>query len=148
MNSQIKKKKVGALSEKTSTAIDLDVVDHLISGDVSSYFTAPEPLRELAFLIREKHFRPVVNVEYRRQAFLYSAGNVRITLDSAVTASLFRASFQDSVQPKVPVLEVGQTILEVKYDSILPPHLSRLISDIPRVNCAISKYAKCREIFL
>ena len=143
-----KKRKVGALSEKTSASIDLPLVNDLLSGNVSAYYSSREPLRELAFLIREKAFRPVVNVEYQRRAFLYPAGNVRITLDSAVTASLYRGSFQDSFSAKVPVLDAGETILEVKYDSFLPPHLSELLSDIPRVNCAISKYAKCREIFL
>lgn len=143
-----KKEKIGSLSQKTSLAVDQNSVQSLISGDVSLFYSAPEPLRELSFLIRERAFSPVITVDYTRRAFLYPAGNVRITLDSDVKASLYRGCLQDPLSARVPVLDPATSILEVKYDSFLPPFLSELICDIPRNNLAISKYAMCREIFL
>ena len=42
--------------------------------------------------------------------------------------------------------KVVTAILEVKFDSFLPPFISELLYDIPKVNVAISKYCKCYQI--
>ncbi len=143
-----KKEKVGALSQKTSTSLSDFQVKRLLSADASSCLKESEPLRELSYLVLKERYRPCIFVDYMRKPFLFPAGNVRVTLDYQLKAQRYSGSFPESFHPLVPVLSEDEIILEIKYDSILPPFISALFEDIPKVNCAISKFAKCREIFL
>jgi hypothetical protein len=69
-----------------------------------------------------KRLRPVVMVEYDRQAFRHPAGNVRLTFDSALTAS------KALTERAFPVLPKGQLILEIKYDRFIPSFVTDLLS--------------------
>ena len=77
-------------------------------------------------------------------AFLHPAGNVRITLDREVCASRFENSLTDDFLP-LPVLEDGMSVLEVKFDEFLPPYISGLLEDIPKIHCSVSKFCLCAQ---
>ena len=107
-----------------------------------------EPLEtEFAYRIRREGFRPLLFVDYTRRAFCYPVSNVRVTLDSDLFACRFRSSLSDGAG-RVPVLEPGEAILEVKCDAIMPPFIAELLADVPKVNCAISKFCKCCDILI
>ena len=138
-----KKEKIGNNSVKIGAPLDQNGFSSLLSG-FDPYGSHPL-LGELAHRIRHELYRPLLFVDYTRIAFLYPAGNVRITLDSELFACPYRASLQDTAG-RIPVLEQKETILEVKYDFFLPPFIAALLEDVPKVACAISKYCKCYEI--
>jgi len=69
-----------------------------------------------------KRMKPVVMVEYERQAYIHPAGNVRITFDTQVTASA------PTISNTIPVIASGYTILEVKYDRFIPSFITELLS--------------------
>lgn len=140
-----KKRKDGQKSFKDATRLTLEQAQQLASGNAVP--SDDRLIAEMNHLLCHRALRPSIFVEYRRRAFLYPAGNVRITLDDELTVSGFSQSLFKPCPPKIPVLLQGSVILEVKYDSIFPRHLSALLSDIPKINCAISKYANCREAF-
>ncbi len=139
-----KKEKIGNKCRKTYLPISYAFADSLLNGCPCASEAAHPLLDEIAFRVRNERFRPVVFVDYLRKAFLYPAGNVRITLDSQLTSSRFSSTLEDK-KCSVPVLSPGETILEVKFDSFLPPMISALLEDIPKVNSSISKYCKCYE---
>ncbi len=139
-----KKEKIGKKCFKTSEEISYEFALDLLSG--RDLIKEVGPLsRELFLKIRYEGFRPLLFVDYERSAYLYPAGNVRITLDSAITASSYRGALEEG-GITVPVLAPFETVLEVKYDEFFPPHLSVLLEDIPKVFSAISKFCKAREI--
>lgn len=139
-----KKEKRGSVCIKTAETLPFDAAQELLSPH-------PEPMAdlslfsELALKIRTEGFRPLLFVEYRRSAFLHPAGNVRITLDSHITASPYREGLLCG-GITLPVLEAGQEVMEIKYDEFMPPFIPPLLADIPKVHAAVSKFCKAREI--
>ena len=94
--------------------------------------------------MQSEHLRPRTLVDYRRQAFLYAPGNVRVTIDSDVRTGVQSTKLFSLSAPTAPVVKDNLCVLEVKYDSYLPA----VISDLLQTNCrrsnAFSKYAACR----
>ena len=46
----------------------------------------------------------------------------------------------------VPVLDEGETVLEVKYDKFLPAPVVAMLEGVPKRREAVSKYVKCLSI--
>lgn len=76
-------------------------------------------LNELYLKRKTEGLFPKANVDYRREAFTYPAGNVRVTIDSNIRSSAFPEDFFDSGSPTLPV-EDDPIILEIKFDGFLP----------------------------
>ena len=70
-----------------------------------------------------------------------------ITLDMRVRSGLNSIDIFNPHVPTVPVLDQDQTILEVKYDRVLPPYIAELLSWAVPEACrsAVSKYTWCRR---
>jgi hypothetical protein len=83
--------------------------------------------------------RPVVVVEYDREAFSYAPGNVRITFDSNLRAAAPLAGHSTAVDTG------GLVILELKYDLFLPAVVAGLLSGAQFTQLALSKYAMGRQ---
>ena len=124
---------------------DFDVISHAFACELLS--PAPSDCgdglyREMCDKIRYESFRPLLFVDYRRSAFLHPAGNVRITLDRDVSVSRFVKELSDDLPP-IPVLEGNTAVLEIKFDDFLPPYLSRLFDDVPKISASVSKFCLC-----
>ena len=143
-----RKAKIGSQCLKDSCVVSSDTAEALARGEYLGTTQDSPLLSEFVHKIRFEGFRPNVFVHYRRRAYLYAAGNVRITLDDFLFSSPYRSSLFEERVPAVPVLSAGEVILEVKYDSFFPPFLSNVTEDIPKMACSVSKYCRCRELFL
>ena len=98
-------------------------------------------LNLLQLKIRCCSMAPKVIIRYERTAFVYPSGNVRITFDRNIQASLYCGDFlEEQVRGMVPVLPAGTQILEVKYDEFLPDFLARLLETGTLQQTAFSKY--------
>jgi hypothetical protein len=140
-----KKKKNGSQSMKTSVVVPKAFAKSLADCHPMDPPFGDGLIREFSEKIRYFGYRPAVFVHYLRKAYLFPAGNVRITFDSCLQAARFTGDLFSSQSPVIPLLSSGLSILEVKFDSFLPPFLSQLLVDIPKSACAISKYCLCRE---
>lgn len=140
-----KKYKVNGLCGKRSVRMTLKQVEKLLSGSYEFLLNSGEPLFiELYSKLKGKGLRPKTIVRYDREAFLYTPGNVRITLDRDIRTGLGSVDF---FNPKIFCLHtmVPGTVLEVKYDAYLP-ELVRMAVQVPgRQTTACSKYALCRR---
>lgn len=89
--------------------------------------------------------RPKVIVMYERTPYIYSVGNVRITLDRNIGGAVKVDSFFERYLPVRPVMPQRQHILEVKYDKFLPDFLYQIMNLGDLRQTAYSKYYFCRR---
>lgn len=140
-----KKSKKGGLCFKQSTAITPDACHELLAGNYEPLRESGDALHlELYAKIRHELLRPKSIVDYQREAFVFLAGNVRVTLDYDIRTSFNAADFLSPRYISVPIPEV--TVLEIKYDNFLPELIRGVAALASRQSTAFSKYAAARII--
>ena len=140
-----KKSKSEGLCFKQSAIITKAECERLLNGDFSSLKENGQPLcLELYVKMQYHNLRPKNIVDYKREAYVYPAGNVRITIDSDIRAGLNTDSFLDQDFTTIPIPDV--CILEVKYDNFLPEVVRGMVALSSRSQKAFSKYAATRII--
>lgn len=147
------KTSIGSLKSKRSAIVGRDYVDKALDGmlllpdELNPMGKPSENLMDtVAMLGRVEGLRPVVIVDYRRSAFVYEIGNVRITLDRDIGASMQLNDFFNPGIVTVPVLPNGKNLIEVKYDGILPGFIVSLLDIGSMEHISFSKYALCRNV--
>lgn len=95
---------------------------------------------------RSQMLRPRTIVEYRREAFVHPAGNVRVTIDRDLRTGLYATDFLNPDLPLLPAYPAGECVLEVKFDAYLPDFVRDLVQVGDRQSSAVSKYALCRFV--
>ena len=140
-----KKWKVNGLCGKRSARLSREEGERLLAGELDFLLEREEPLlAELYHKLRGSLLAPRTAVCYDREAFLYTPGNVRITLDRDIRTGLNPLNFFRPERFSLKPLS-GLTVLEVKYDAFLPD-LVRMALRIPDCTAAAcSKYALCRR---
>jgi SPX domain protein involved in polyphosphate accumulation len=89
---------------------------------------------------RQLNMRPVVIVQYRRQAFERQEFNrVRVNFDDELVATR-NLALLEPLQGARRVLQHGTAVLEIKVDNVMPFWLHDLIAKYDLQNEAISKY--------
>ena len=142
------KTKIGTLISKRSVKIPRDLAEQLIAGDPAGLEnTRSGLLRDVYREMRTRLMHPVVIVDYEREAYLHPAEEVRITFDMKVRTGLSSIDLFNPKVPTVPVLPNDETVLEVKYNRVLPPYIRDLLSYAcpEAVQTAVSKYTLCRQ---
>jgi len=91
--------------------------------------------------------RPVVIVDYVREAYLHPAEEVRITFDKQLRTGMTSTDLFNPHVPTIPPFDNGEIILEVKYNRVMPPYIRDLLCTYcpNAVQSAISKYTWCRR---
>ena len=114
--------------------------------DKELFFHDEPPLvKELLSLKQMRQMQPKVIVAYERTPFVEEAGNVRVTFDDNISSSTeFDAFFSHRLQ-KRPVMPVGQTLMEVKFDEFLPQYIKRTLEIGKLSQTTFSKYYLCRR---
>lgn len=138
------KEKLGQMTRKTAQKVSRETALAMVKGERERFIEARGPVMD-QFLARggTRILKPRVLVDYRRTAFVHPVSNVRITLDEKVSTGLYRTDLFDREAARLPVLDPGRAVLEVKFDHFLPPHLDDALRDIPMIRLAVSKYVKC-----
>ena len=95
--------------------------------------------------MRERNLIPKVIVTYERIPYIYAVGNVRVTFDRSIMASHEVSRFLDGDYQVRPILAVGQSVLEVKWDEILPPFIREYMQLDSLQWSTFSKYYLCRK---
>lgn len=142
-----KKVKVMDKGLKRITRITLDEAMRMIRGEYG--FLAEredELLRE--FYAKAKHtgLRAKIIVIYRREPYVFHAGNVRVTLDDEIKNSTDVLRFFDPSIPLVP--QTRDCLMEVKFDHVLPDLVRDVIQTPETRQTAHSKYGISRLIQL
>ncbi len=97
--------------------------------------------------IAGRHLMPKVIVNYTRAAYVYEAGNTRITFDSNIRASDDIESF--GAGNTVYDYPDGESyVLEVKYDEFIPGFILQALEIDSMRQTSYSKYRVCRDIYI
>lgn len=140
------KRKYGEYISKDSAPLSRQEYDSILAGDYSFLVAKDEPLcQEFYARRRLQLIHPTVVVEYLREAYVAREGNVRITFDKDVSACSIPCSILLEPGQARRVLEPGQMVLEVKFDSYLPDAIAQILQTGMTERCAISKYVMCRN---
>ena len=144
-----KKSKIRGMTIKESCAITRKECSLLMAGVIPEI--TPDMLEQKKKLFSEmimKSLIPKVIVSYERIPFVYAGGNVRVTFDRQLTSSVDIADFLDGNYKVRPVFAMGQSILEVKWDEVLPRHIKNTLKLDSLQWTAFSKYSMCRKYHL
>ncbi|MCR5675582.1 MAG: polyphosphate polymerase domain-containing protein [Lachnospiraceae bacterium] len=138
-----KKGKNGDLTWKESCVISEEQCREMMRGRI------PEHERESQVRLLEEmrllSLLPRVIVAYEREPWIYPAGNVRITFDRSITSSVDVDGFLDDTCLKRPILRQGMSIMEIKWDDLLPAHIRRGMQTADLSRSAFSKYCYARK---
>ena len=139
-----KKSKIYGLCNKKQTVIDIDTVKAICECNLKALEANKDPLVvELYQKMLTEGLRPKVIVDYDREPFVFSAGNVRVTLDYNIKTGLKNTDFLNTDAVTIPVVD-SPIILEVKWDEYLPSIIKDVVQVPATHTAAFSKYAACR----
>lgn len=140
-----KKSKIGGLGTKQSACLTAEETQKIIDGDLRWMRDCNDrPLiHELYAKMQAQRLKPKTIVNYTREPFVFSAGNVRVTLDYDIRTGL---SSTDFLNPNAVTVPAGDSmiLLEVKWDEYLPDVIRDAVQLTGRRVTAFSKYAQCR----
>ncbi len=145
-----KKSKVNGMTKKEQASLSMEEYESFLSGD----FAAPPVLdtegeaKVLSLFKTLAHlnsFTPKVMVCYYRTPFVERAGNVRVTFDDGIASARDYDAFFDPELLRRPVMPLGYTLMEVKYDEFLPRYIHDALEIGQLQQTSFSKYDMCRR---
>lgn len=139
-----KKSKINGLGNKQSANLSAEEAQKIVDGDFDWMIDCDRPLvQELYSKMMSQGLRPKTIVDYTREPFIFSAGNVRVTLDYDIRTGLYCTDFLNTDCITIPAGN-APIILEVKWDEFLPSVIRDIVQLESRRTAAFSKYAVCR----
>lgn len=140
-----KKSKLRGMTHKTACTLTQEECLKLMQGQyIIPTDQMPEEKARLLTELQTRLMVPKVIVTYDRRPFVYSAGNVRVTFDKNITASTEVSGFLEGNYRQRPILACSQSILEVKWDELLPLHIQQILQLDTLRWSNFSKYYMCR----
>ena len=140
------KEKQNSKIKKTSFALKRFQYEQLAVGNYEILNDIDSPLAsEIYGLHCSSDLKPSVIVDYDRTVFTHPLSNTRVTLDRNLRAGINSYDIFDDEIYTYPIFPNGSVILEVKYDTFIPSHISAVPSTICGQKTALSKFCMCRE---
>lgn len=136
--------KNGADGVKYSLGVSREEAMRMERGDFSFLLDRSEELAMRLYMrLTEGAYTPKSIIEYRRLAFLYPAGDVRITFDTDIRGSGYPYGLFGDICT-FPLSDSEQVLMEVKYTGYLPDELRRVLNAVDDLSTANSKYSAAR----
>lgn len=130
---------------KFTARVTKEEVQNILSGDITFLKESEQPLfRDFYLKLKTERYVPRAVVDYMREAYFCPAGNVRITIDSDIKASVDSTDMFNINLPTAPIMILGICIIEVKYDGFLPEYVQDIIQLNSCTSTTVSKYAAGR----
>lgn len=141
------KEKTGSRIQKLSCKLTREQLNRLLEPELfqanASDSSKDSLYAELEMLIATERYRPVVTVDYVREAYTLPLSDLRITFDKELAWGPVEGCLE---QDRYLANIYGEhVILEVKYNEYLPQHISAILSSVSPVQTAASKYVACVE---
>lgn len=136
-----RKRKTGMYISKTTAIIKRNNADEILNGRIESLLNAKSRnSNTLYFDFKSKFLKPVLIIDYTRDAYILDYNNIRITFDKDIQVNNYN---YDYFNPKLPTMQIQPEeviIMEVKYNHFLPSWFKRILSIRTLTSSAISKY--------
>lgn len=141
-----RKSKLGEFVAKDAIQITREQYDWIMEGNYEFLYQSKEPLcRDFYVALQTNGYRPTTIVDYWREAYVYRPGNVRITFDKRLAVGSNSTNLFEPQLSHAEILSPSLTIMEVKYDDVLPETIRQLLRPASHNRSSISKYVLCRE---
>lgn len=141
-----RKSKFGNYVHKESVPMTRAQYDSVLQGEYSAVDGSSQALmRDFYLALVHQGYRPVTIVDYLREAYIYSHGDVRITFDKRLAAGVNSVDLFDPALILTETLDPALTILEIKYNEFLAEDIRLAASPAASNRSSISKYVICRE---
>lgn len=141
-----KKIKKGNRTAKIRQELTKEECSKILENDYDSFIASDKSLlKELFIKNRSDLLKPVVIVDYEREAYISPLGNVRITFDKWLKTGLFSTDLFNAGLPMLKALDEEVIVMEVKYDEYLPLHIKNAVQIKNRQRLSVSKYVICRK---
>lgn len=137
------KEKTGTRIHKISQALTTEEAGALLTGGGDVTGEEESLLRRMQINIRSKGLRPVVTVDYLREAYVFPLSDLRVTFDKEIAWGPVKDCMTH--ERYLSAVYGENVILEVKYNEFLPQHISHILSSVHPVQTAASKYVACME---
>ncbi len=144
---EIKNKANNQIFKETAT-ISKESAYKIIEGDYGELLTYNNPILNKIFKkFTAKQYKPKVIIDYTRDAFMFDFFNLRITFDKDLhSCNTDFDLFSDNLHT-IPVILEGKQIMEIKYETVLPEYIHRMLQIDAVERMAISKYTLGRRFF-
>ncbi len=138
-----KKSRIHGLCLKQSCPLSAGQAQKIIDSDTDwMEYDENELINELWAKMQFRLLRPRHIVVYEREAYVYSSGGVRVTIDSNIRGEVFPGRF---LQPSGGEIRAAfGSILEVKWDEFLPQVIRDIVQMDNVMTGSFSKYAAVR----
>lgn len=141
-----RKIKVDQYILKECVKLTREDAEKIIIGDINFLANSQNNfLRDFYLECRRNLLRPVVMIDYLREAYVHPVGNVRITFDIGLQTGLGPVDFFDLKSSTTGIHEEHDIILEIKFDDVLPLHIRGLFPNTILPRCSLGKFVACRE---
>jgi len=146
--------KADAYVAKEQLRINQQMYRTLINGDYFSHMSSEDvrkinklnhlpPHLELFINNRVNIYKPVIIIDYEREAYTYEFGDVRITFDKNLRYGINSKDIMEKDMVFRHYFDHQEMVLEVKFNTFLPDFIRNLIQ-IERYNkTSFSKYTNC-----
>ena len=124
------------------------VTDSLECGQVGlpeEFHEQPPLVQELLLRRQTQLMVPKIIVAYERVPFVEKAGNVRVTFDNGISSSKDFENFFNENLHRRPIMPVGQTLMEIKFDEFIPGYIKEALEVGKLSQSTFSKYYLCRR---
>lgn len=140
------KQKVDYHQLKESLIISKKDALELIKGNYQILLNYQEELAlKLYLILRGGYYQPKVVIEYQRVAYITST-TTRITFDFNIKKTDNINDFFEEDPNYINLTTLPDVVLEVKFDRLLEPYISNIISKYASRNQSFSKYITGRNI--
>lgn len=89
---------------------------------------------------KKRHYRPVVMIDYFREAFTYDLNKIRIVFDKFLKSTSIQLDIFHKDPFPTQKLKNGIVIMEIKYNNFIPGFLKQILQIPSFERSAISKY--------
>lgn len=142
-----KKYKINNMTKKSSCEINKQIVEDIINNrNINVSKDNPKLLNELYIMIKTRGFKPKIIIDYDRIPYVYNAGYVRVTIDYNLSCSYDVNKFFSKDILRIPLMENGNSILEVKYTDFIPDFVRFCLQVDGLYRTSYSKYGNGRLI--
>jgi len=104
-------------------------------------------LNRVYYLMAKDYYRPVVIIDYEREAYISPVQHIRITFDKNIRGSSVDFDMFNPNLNMQAVFNHPTMVVEVKYNKFLPTWISEILSTFHSERYAISKYCLGRYLY-
>ncbi|MNC33470.1 VTC domain protein [compost metagenome] len=131
---------------KESALLSREAYESVIRGELGVLAASSDPvITDFYIECRLHDLKPIVVVDYVREAYVHELGEVRVTFDKELAANVKDMDIFDPRLITVEAVREPIMIMEVKYNDYLPGYVGDMLQLSAYNRSAISKYVLCRE---